>query len=84
MESLEEYERKRERNLKARGLIEKTLEDEMRERRHRKKYVLYDRISTKSVSYSENIDQVHHQHDPFGDREKSSQLSFRLPKLVSN
>ena len=33
MESLEEYERKRERNLKARGLIEKTFEDEMNERR---------------------------------------------------
>jgi hypothetical protein len=80
MESLEEYERKRERNLKARGLIEKTFEDEMNERRHRKKYVLYDKLSTKSVSFSENIDQMHH----FSDGKKSPHASYRLPKLFAN
>ncbi len=83
MESLEEYEKKRERNLKAKGLIEKTLEDEIKERRHRKKYVLYDKLSTKSISFSDNIDQLEDHRDYSHDK-KSPRLSFRLPKLTTN
>lgn len=83
MESLEEYEKKRERNLKARGLIEKTLEDEMKERRHTKKYVLYDKFSTKSISFSDNIDQMEDNRDYSQDK-RSPRLSFRLPKLITN
>ena len=80
MDSLAETEKKRERKLKARGLIEKTLEDEINERRNAKKQFLYDKTSIKSISFSDSIDQAHH----FNQNNEKKNSSYRLPKLIAN
>ena len=77
MDSLAELEKKRERKLKAKGLIEKTLDDEIKGRRVAKTNLLYDKRNIKSVSFSGSIDQAHHYSD-----KPDSALSYRLPKLV--
>ena len=75
MDSLEEIERKRERKLKAIGLIEKTLEDEMNERKAAKKHLIFDKSSSiKSLNFS----------DSFTNDTQNSSTPYRLPKLYSN
>ena len=79
MESLEETERKRERKLKAKGLIEKTLEDEMNERRSTKKLIFFDKAgSNKSLNFTDNFMTAHE------NTESEMKAPYKLPRLYSN
>ncbi len=86
--ALEEAERKRERTLKAKGLIEKTHEDELKEKIEIKK--LLDSSTNSNKRSVEFDDKVNYQNDWIDSNQDSSSninrssTPFRLPKLILN
>jgi hypothetical protein len=85
--ALEEAERKRERTLKAKGLIEKTHEEQLKEKFEIKKLLDSSTSSKRNVEFDDNIK---YQNDWIDSNQASSSnfngtsTPFRLPKLLLN
>lgn len=85
--ALEEAERKRERTLKAKGLIEKTHEEQFKEKLEIKKLLDSSTSSKRNVEFDDNIK---YQNDWIDSNQASSSnfngtsTPFRLPKLLLN